>query len=467
MTSHPAEKIREVLEGYERHELPLYTVLEYLETLPDLPGNSTGTVLSATLEGDAHQIGREIASIVFKKAGITGYSEEKLTAETVSRLIGKVNPELIVLSGLLDSVAAEMLEIISRIKAETPSLPVILSGQGLRRHRKAVSRYQNVYMAQSGIQSVRFVLEYLTTGKITSPRSGTEEAFVTPEKKTDRENRELPERLSQADTQRAVPPLPRLPVPPDYAPHTETGFDLPHLWQLINPRTLFNMHLGFRGNWQKKTEADDPEALKLLQRTEAIKIMILENRILTPRAIWQCFRARSAGNNIHILSEKEETIATFTFPRQQGHDRLCLADYIDPVRTDVLTLMVTTIGDGINMHLRNLKEQGRYLDMLILHSIGMQTAEALAEYQHHLLRHMLQGENTSLTPEDAFETRYQGRRYSFGYAACPDMSGQEILFRLLNPEKIGVTLSRIHMMTPEGSVSALLFHHPHATYFTT
>jgi len=70
-----------------------------------------------------------------------------------------------------------------------------------------------------------------------------------------------------------------------------------------------------------------------------------------------------------------------------------------------------------------------------------------------------------MTMLDRFQARYRGKRYSFGYPACPNLEDQTGLFNLLHPEEIGVNLTEGFMMDPEASVSALVFHHPDCTYF--
>ena len=127
--------------------------------------------------------------------------------------------------------------------------------------------------------------------------------------------------------------------------------------------------------------------------------------------------------------------------------------------------MVVTIGTTIQTKLDAMIEKNQLIDALILNAIGMQTAEALAEHVHQQMRQKLGLKEKRMTLETVVTANYTGKRYSFGYSACPDLSQQKTLFKLLRPEQIGVTLTDIHMMVPEGSVSALVFHHPQATYF--
>jgi 5-methyltetrahydrofolate--homocysteine methyltransferase len=113
------------------------------------------------------------------------------------------------------------------------------------------------------------------------------------------------------------------------------------------------------------------------------------------------------------------------------------------------------------------KGQGRYLDSHILQVLALEGAEAFAELLHQKVRAMWGfPDPAGISKQELFRANYQGRRYSFGYPACPRLEDQGQLWRLLEPERhIGVGLTEGFMMEPEGSVSALVFHHPQAKYF--
>jgi 5-methyltetrahydrofolate--homocysteine methyltransferase len=137
------------------------------------------------------------------------------------------------------------------------------------------------------------------------------------------------------------------------------------------------------------------------------------------------------------------------------------------VRRDHLAMFVTTAGEGIRELAEEAKEAGEYLRSYALQALALETAEAAAEWVHSHLR-ALWGfpDPEDLSRQALFQARYRGKRYSFGYPACPDLESQAGLFRLLRPEEIGVQLTEGFMMEPEASVSALVFHHPDAAYFS-
>jgi 5-methyltetrahydrofolate--homocysteine methyltransferase len=107
-----------------------------------------------------------------------------------------------------------------------------------------------------------------------------------------------------------------------------------------------------------------------------------------------------------------------------------------------------------------------YRDYLEVHGLSVQLTEALAEYWHRRVRSELGYlAEDSEDLDEIFKQGYRGSRYSFGYPACPNLEDQEQLFRLLEPERIGVELSEEYQLVPEQSTSAIIVPHPEAKYF--
>jgi 5-methyltetrahydrofolate--homocysteine methyltransferase len=186
--------------------------------------------------------------------------------------------------------------------------------------------------------------------------------------------------------------------------------------------------------------------------------------------------AGASSNSSLITPHSSLPIATFEFPRQQKPDGIALSDLVLPpdrdaqgnvTRRDHIALFVTTAGAGIRELTEHARERGEYLKSYGLQALAIETAEAAAEWLHSRLRAQWGfTDPPDLSRQALFQARYRGKRYSFGYAACPNLESQSELFRLLRPEEIGVNLTEGFMMDPEASVSALVFHHPGATYFS-
>jgi 5-methyltetrahydrofolate--homocysteine methyltransferase len=162
-------------------------------------------------------------------------------------------------------------------------------------------------------------------------------------------------------------------------------------------------------------------------------------------------------------------VARWSFPRQSSARRLCIADFFRPIDSgerDVIALQCVTVGDRVTRRASELFAADRYTDYLYLHGVGVETAEALAEHWHARIRAELDiADADATTPRELFRQGYQGSRYSFGYAACPDLEMREPLVDLLGAERIGVVLSESFQLHPEQSTDAFVVHHPEARYF--
>ncbi|HVR70676.1 MAG TPA: vitamin B12 dependent-methionine synthase activation domain-containing protein, partial [Vicinamibacteria bacterium] len=162
-------------------------------------------------------------------------------------------------------------------------------------------------------------------------------------------------------------------------------------------------------------------------------------------------------------------VGRFRFPRQAGGERLCLADYVRDAASgeaDHVALFAVTCGAGVRELADRWKEEGQYLRCHLLQALAIECAEAFAELLHARLRTQWGfPDPPGLSLPDKLKAHYRGIRVSFGYPACPNLADQRILFDLLRPEQIGLTLTEGDMMDPEAAVSALVFHHPEAKYF--
>jgi 5-methyltetrahydrofolate--homocysteine methyltransferase len=265
----------------------------------------------------------------------------------------------------------------------------------------------------------------------------------------------------------------RADIPIPAAPYLDRRVrDVPNLaeiWSYINPYMLYGRHLGFKGNFEKLLAERDPKALKLLQDVEDVKAEA--SRFMRVRAVWQFFEAERDGNSVHLFAPGGRSpIHTFRFGRQPRADGLCLSDYIldaDERRRDHLALFVVTAGARVREESEQAKQAGEFFKAHALQALAIETAEACAEWLHRRLREDWGfPDPPATTMQERFTSRYRGKRYSFGYPACPNLDDQQGLWKLLHPEEIGVELTEGMMMEPEASVSALVFHHPDCSYFT-
>jgi 5-methyltetrahydrofolate--homocysteine methyltransferase len=300
---------------------------------------------------------------------------------------------------------------------------------------------------------------------------------------------------------------------PDLDRHVIEAADLDEVWSYINPQMLYGRHMGLRGKFTELRASGDRLARELEETIDRVKE---ECRAGAMRIgmVWQFFEAERQGNSIHLFGNVQSpdvqsrdvqstafrlpdvqgrdlqntafrlpdsspsysassgvaASAIFRFPRQRKEDGLSLSDLVLPAGPggrDHIALFVTTAGEGIRELAEEAKQAGEYLRSYALQALALETAEAAAEWLHSQLRAAWGFPDRADHARQAlFQARYRGKRYSFGYPACPDLESQSELFRLLHPEEIGVELTDGFMMEPEASVSALVFHHPDATYFS-
>jgi 5-methyltetrahydrofolate--homocysteine methyltransferase len=182
------------------------------------------------------------------------------------------------------------------------------------------------------------------------------------------------------------------------------------------------------------------------------------------------FRCVSEGDALIVLDELGTERERFTFPRQRRDRRLCLADFFRPAsrgQADVVAFQLVTIGPRISEATAELFAKNAYRDYLELHGLSVQLAEALAECWHARIREALgiSGDDPA-SIDGILKVGYRGCRYSFGYPACPELEDRAKVMRLLDGERIGVTLSDEFQLAPEQSTDALIAHHPQARYFS-
>jgi 5-methyltetrahydrofolate--homocysteine methyltransferase len=262
-----------------------------------------------------------------------------------------------------------------------------------------------------------------------------------------------------------------VPTPPFWGTRVVDSVPLERIYPFIDKIALF------RGQWQYKQGAlaDDEYLRQIADEVEPILKRWCDiakaEAILQPALVYGYFPVSSDRNDVMVFDpdEPDREIERFTFPRQQGRRLLCIADFFRPVGSgvkDVLGLFCVTMGREASRRTQELFASHRYADYLHLHGLSVATAEALAELWHQRMRQELgiDGEDAA-TVRELFAQKFHGGRYSFGYPACPDVSDEEKLFHLLQPERIGCVLTENWQIDPEQSTTALVIHHPEAKYF--
>ncbi len=417
-------------------------------------GGSATRILLATVQGDVHDIGKNLVDIILSNNGYTVHNLGiKVPAETVIEKARELRVDLIGLSGLLVKSAIVMQESLPQYRDAGLTVPVLLGGAALTPKFVAESCVPNypgpvVYCSDAfaGLKAVREFEE----GRLQSTRYDSA-AAVQPMKPGVRD----------AVVERNNP----VPEPPFIGRRSVQDIDPRALFPLVNTQALF------RGRWgYRRGKMSAQEYRQLIDGTVHPLYQDLQHRAVTagwiqPRVSYGYFRCHSRENELYVEAEGKEYV--FAFPRQAEPPFLCIADYFKSAEEggDVAGFFVVTIGARIGEETARLYQENAYHDYLMLHGFSVEVTDALAEYWHGVMRREL-GIGAALEDvQNAVTQQYQGSRYGFGYPACPDLDVHRPLFDFLKPETIGVTLTENMQMVPEQTTSAIVVHHPRAKYF--
>jgi 5-methyltetrahydrofolate--homocysteine methyltransferase len=255
-------------------------------------------------------------------------------------------------------------------------------------------------------------------------------------------------------------------VPPDFDRHVLRDVPLSQIYPYLNLQMLYGKHLGVRGPVERLLESGDAKVREVHEIVEDLKRDAVGRGLLHAHGAYQWYRARAASDTLTLLDGAGREAARFDFPRQPAGERLCLTDYVRDDADDYVALFAVTCGSGVRELAAAWKDRGEYVRSHALQALAIECAEAFAEMLHSRLR-TLWGfpDPPELSIGEKLKAHYRGIRVSFGYPACPNLADQATLFRLLQPESFGLTLTEGFMMDPEASVSAVVFHHPAAKYF--
>ncbi|HUY20098.1 MAG TPA: methionine synthase [Candidatus Binataceae bacterium] len=460
--------VAEVLQSAE----VMKAAVSYLE--PHMEKNESaarGTILLATVKGDVHDIGKTLVDIILTNNGYRVINLGiKVPPEELIRAYNEHHPDAIGLSGLLVKSAQMMVATAQDLRAAGISCPLLVGGAALSarftRTRIAPEYGGLVAYANDAMQGLALAHQ-----------------IMDPERRGQLSEQLNRETVRLLEVRRAAPvssaPSARvdsavrhdgaIPRPPDLELHALEDFDLAEIFSYMNPAMLYSRHLGLR-DAERALATDAPRAVELRRVVESMQRLMIERADIRAGAVYRFFPAKSDRRRLLIYGPDGRPIETLVFGRQSEPPHLCVADFVAPLETpgtDYICLFATTVGPGVRALAARLKDEGEYLGSHVLQVLALEGAEAFAELLHLRIRQWWGiNDPPGLGMKGLFQARYRGKRFSFGYPACPRLEDQAALFRLLEPERhIGVRLTEGFMMDPEGSVSALIVHHPEAKYF--
>jgi len=459
----------------------------YMEPYMDkVEGRTKGTIVLATVRGDVHDIGKNLVDIILSNNGYTVHNiGTRQPINSVIEAYERYNADAIGLSGLLVKSMLVMREDLTALNERGIDAPVILGGAALtRKHVEQDLRPQYggpLFYAKDAFDGLH-LMDSITSGEtdgqvrvaaqastaaITRVGGGDIPATVSPTDVHESASARHGYAPPQSDISRDEP----TPQPPFFGSRVIEHINTDAALAFLNENMLFQVQWGYRKNRRSPDEFQRHINTEVRPVLRGLLDHCERENILQPQAIYGFWPAQSDGDTLIIYDpdERDRPKARFEFPRQGKPPYWCLSDFFKPVTCgsyDVAAFMIVTIGHRISEVERQWFKADQYQNYLHLHGLGVELAEALAEYIHEQIR-----VKWGIADSDAddiqkiFKQHYQGSRYSFGYPACPRLEDQVKLWPLLNPERIGVTLSETFQLEPEQSTTALIVHHRQAKYF--
>ncbi|HTX95129.1 MAG TPA: methionine synthase [Mycobacterium sp.] len=461
-----------------------------------------GRIVLATVKGDVHDIGKNLVDIILSNNGYEVLNIGiKQPISNILEVAEDKSADVVGMSGLLVKSTVVMKENLEEMNTRgvAEKFPVLLGGAALTRsyvENDLAELYEGeVHYARDAFEGLKLMDTIMSAKRGEAPDVDSPEAVKAREKEAERKARH--ERSKRVAEQRKAAEAPvvvparsdvaadvEVPVPPFWGARIVKGLAVADYSQLLDERALFLGQWGLRGT----RGGDGPSYDELVETEGRPRLRYWLDRLSTDgilahaAVVYGYFPAVSEGDDVIVLTEPRpdaDERFRFTFPRQQRDRFLCIADFIrsrelatQRGQVDVLPFQLVTMGTPIADFANQLFASDSYRDYLEVHGIGVQLTEALAEYWHRRIREELRfsGDRamSSEDPqavEDYFKLGYRGARYSFGYGACPDLEDRVKTMALLQPERIGVTLSEGMQLHPEQSTDAFILHHPEAKYF--
>ena len=433
-------------------------------------GYTKGKVVLATVYGDVHDIGKSLVNTILSNNGYTVFDLGKqVPVNTILDKAIEVGADAIGLSALLVSTSKQMPLCVQELDRRGMSIPVLIGGAAINRRfgrralfvdgdrhygpgvfycKDAFEGLETMDVLQDGERRATFVAEQLEAAR--------NDVFL---RATVGKDIAVGDRAGQRSDVSSDNPIPRAPF---FGVRVVRDIPLDEVFDLLDLDELFRLQWGGRGSGEQYEATVRDEFRPTLERLTA---EAKRDGWLSPQAVYGFFPAQSAGNELIVYDPAAfesdggslREIARFHFPRQEGRDRLCLADYFRSAQSpdvDVVALQVVTVGDAATRRFDVLQREGEYTEAFYSHGLAVESAEAVAEWMHQRIRRELG------VPAG------QGKRYSWGYGACPDLDDHAVVFKLLPvADALGMTLTSAYQLVPEQSTAALIVHHPEAKYY--
>jgi 5-methyltetrahydrofolate--homocysteine methyltransferase len=415
-------------------------------------GVSKGKLVLCTVYGDVHDIGKNLVKTILVNNGYTVYDLGKqVPLQKILEKISEVNADAVGLSALLVSTSKQMQYFVEHARQNGMNMPVLCGGAAINsNYINRIAKEGDIY--SPGVFYCKTAFDGLKVmNRLMSP---DREQFI---KEWQRKLEKWDERPqpAMAVEQSQIPHSGIKPVEPPAPLHINRPtrlepfqIDLNEVWKYINKKSLFVLQWGIRG---KGASEQDPENLFIKWKDR-----VLSEELFEPHAVYGFYKCHNltpeqGGNGRLAIDLPDGKQVVFEFPRSSKEKHLCLADYFG--KNDIVAFQTVTVGNKVTEIIDQWNRQDRYADAYYLHGLAVETAEAMAEFINAKIR-------------DELKIRQnRGLRYSWGYPSCPDISQHHLVWKILEPEKSGMTLTESGQIVPDQSTAAIIVHHPEAEYF--
>jgi 5-methyltetrahydrofolate--homocysteine methyltransferase len=448
-----------VLQSAEAMKKAVAHLENYLEKKE---GVSKGLVVIATVYGDVHDIGKNLVKTILANNGYDVIDLGKqVPAETIISKAVEVNATAIGLSALLVSTSKQMPLIVNELQRRGLKFPVLIGGAAInRRFGRRILQTENGDFYDPGVFYCKDAFEGLETMDTLIDDKRRPALLAKTVQESEMELGRSQTKTSEPSTvQRStVQPAPLTLPPSKFGMRVVKNMPLEIVLTHLNINELYRLSWG-----AKNTHGEEWEKLKAEfdARLDKMKREALREKWLNPQAVYGLFPCQAEGDELIIYNPEnlDETLTRFAFPRQPYDEHLALSDYFAPVESgqmDVVAFQVVTVGLEATRRFDQLQSAHNYTEAYFTHGLAVQAAEATADYLHeHIRREMGIPEN-------------QGKRYSWGYPAIPELEDHKKVFELLPAveTELGMTLSTAYQLIPEQSTAAIILHHKAARYYS-
>ena len=409
-------------------------------------GSSKGKLVLGTVSGDVHDIGKNLVKTIFQNNGYTVYDLGKqVPLQKFLDKIDQVNPDVVGLSALLVATSKQMKLFVEHARKNNMSIPIMCGGAAIN------SNYINRIAKEGGIyapgmfycntmfEGLKVMDALLSDKKSEFVGDWRQKLENWKDKSTATIN---PDALPKSDIKPVqIPSIPKVIGEPIRLKLDQ--IDMDKVWTLIDKKSLFKLSWGLRGKAGSEFEAEHEELFK------EWKSRIIQEKLFEPEIVYGYFKCHNKDRQLLVENPNGDDVE-LDFPRSTKPEHLCLPDYFGD--DDIVAFQVVTVGNKVTEIIDRWNKEDKYTDAYYLHGLAVELAEALAEWINQRIKSEMSLERGGL-------------RFSWGFPSCPDVAQHRLVWKLLQPEKSGMTLTESGQIIPEQSTAAIVVHHPLVKYF--